>query len=270
VPACVLPQTQAGSAGDNMNRIVGCTRVKDGIKYVKRWMEMMLVLCDAVAVVDDGSTDGTTEVLQEYAKRDNVIVHYNQNLPRHGGRDFKILERMIAPLQPDWVFAPDIDEFVDVEDMCLFRYLMVPHPEVQGWTFPFYYLWDNETQYRGDGDYERCHVIRLFRYNPKLSPPDRAAHAQMCSDDLDRKLIRVAPVRIVHLGYMDAEDRERKHQFYTDRDKDPKKAGAGVDSYDHLVQEQVELYPYIKRDHWKTMVYSHTEKVSDSCMEELL
>lgn len=226
--------------------VIGCVRVKNGEKYLDRWMADMLGFCNSVCILDDGSDDSTPDLIRKWAKHaSRVFARFQRGLPRDGGRDCNTLYDMVASLKPDWIFAPDIDEFIEPQDASIFPQLTsIEQDDVLGWTFPFFYFWDLETQYRTDGDYANCHVIRLFRFMPDLRPPNRVAHTQMCPDELDRRRIRPAPIRMVHYGYMEEAERKRKFGFYTNRDEDPLKAGAGVKNYDHIVASAA-LSPYI-------------------------
>lgn len=234
-------------------RVVGCLRVKNGERWVKRWIDDMSRFCDSLCILDDGSTDATPTLLSSAAKeRKNIFLHTQRGVPRDGGRDCNALYEMAGSLKADWIFAPDADEFIDPEDFSEIKSL-VEHAreDVLGWAFPFFYFWDDEKHYRADGDYENCHVIRLFRFDPKLHPPKRASHSQLCPDELDRRRVRVAPARMVHYGYMDLSDRVAKHAYYTQRDQDPIQAGGGVKNYDHIVAEKaVVLKPYPTHKEW--------------------
>lgn len=246
-------------------RVVGCCRVRNGERYIERWISDMSKFCDFLCVLDDGSDDATPRLLEAAAKEHgNLFLHRQRGLPKDGGRDCNILYEMAGAMKADWIFAPDVDEFVDPEDFAEIRPLIeTDRQDTLGWTFPFFYFWDDEKHYRADGDYASCHVIRLFRYDPKLKPPRRISHSQLCPDELDRRRIRVADARMVHYGYMDKADRVYKHKFYTNRDKDPLKAGAGVENYDHIVAEQnVLIKPYPSRAEWRAGVRAFPGDVS--------
>lgn len=237
--------------------IVACTRVKDGKKFVLPWITQMVKICEHVLILDDGSTDGTSQILQyaETSFPNRVHVTRQTNVPFDGGRDWQILHDAAATLKPDWILALDIDELIDEDDLERFATLTATkHEDIQAWTFPFYYLWNDEQTYRFDGNYEKCHVIRLFRFDPARTPPKRASHSQMCSDELDRRLIRTADVRVKHFGYLDPKDRLEKFLHYTKRDADPQKAGAGDANYEHIRQEEsVILRPYLTKQEWEKM-----------------
>jgi len=251
--------------------VVGCTRIKNGERYVDRWVHDMLGMCDALCILDDGSTDKTVEKLSTWAKQHtNIFLHLQKNLSRNGGRDCITLYKMAASLKADWIFAPDVDEFVDMEDISLFSQLIVRNQEdILGWTFPFFYYWDSEQQYRTDGDYYRCHVIRLFKYDEKLLPENQIAHSQLCPVGVDRRRIRSAPVRIVHYGYMDSAERQTKFEYYTGRDKDPLKAGAGVKNYAHITAK-AETLTYPTRKLWKRTHDLAVKNIPDDRVHEII
>lgn len=232
--------------------LVGCTRVKNGEKYIQKWMDSMLILCEFVCVLDDGSMDGTLKILEEYAsKNQNVFIQSQKNLPLSQGRDFNTLHDLAYFLKPQWIFSPDVDEFVDEEDYEAFEDLVTKAPDdVKGWSFPFYYHWNKDDVYRGDGIYEFCHVIRLYRFDRDVKPSTRDKHVSMCPEQVNRNLIRKADVRIRHYGYMDPKDRQEKFDYYTLRDSNPLEAGSGGTDYKHLL-ENGNLYHYPSRQMWK-------------------
>lgn len=234
--------------------VVACTRVKNGERYIGRWLDDAHELCTSICVLDDGSVDATVQILRDRArKQSNIFLHLQKNLPRDGGRDCNVLYGMAGLLKADWIFAPDVDEFIDPEDKSLFPDLISLPPEsddILAWTFPFFYFWNDEKHFRVEGEYRDHHVIRLFKYDEALRPPKRATHCQMCPDELDRRKVRNAPVRMVHYGYMDPEDRKAKYEFYTNRDKDPIKAGGGVKDYSHILGQSALILPYSGRYEW--------------------
>jgi hypothetical protein len=159
---------------------------------------------------------------------------------------------MAGEYQPDWILMLDADELVEEASLAEVRKLADQSSgDVYGWSFPFYYLWDNEHTCRNTGKYHNTKVIRLYRYDKARRPPSRPGHSTGVPDDLDRRLIFVANVRMLHYGYMLKEDRETKYKFYTGRDADPLAAGSGGKDYEHLIEDDPPLVVIPKLDEWR-------------------
>jgi len=234
--------------------VAGCTRVRNGAKYISRWMNQALDICDKIFVLDDDSTDETAEILSDWQRRYPLEIRLISPRKRNPIQTCNILFDAVAKYNPEWLFCSDIDEVIPTKERSLVADLITDCPkDIQGWTFPFYYLWDKKSHYRYEGDYKTCHVIRLFRFNPEHRPPLRSSHATMLSDKVDRRLIRTSNVRMLHYGYLEAKDRQDKFDWYTSRDEDPIDAGAGVSNYDHIIEQNVTLKPFLKRSEWLSL-----------------
>ncbi|HWI91665.1 MAG TPA: glycosyltransferase family 2 protein [Flavisolibacter sp.] len=86
-------------------------RVKDGILFVKEWLQCFEKLVDEIVVVDNGSTDGTFEILKQHPK----IVDIIQTEGFDEGRDKILVYNMARKRNPDWCLWLDIDEIFEEE-----------------------------------------------------------------------------------------------------------------------------------------------------------
>ena len=243
-------------------KIVSCVRGKNGLKYWPKLLIQLTKIGDITVVLDDYSTDGSYEWLCVKAKEiPNVLVIRQPDTNYDGGRDWNVVYEFVSQFKPDWIYMSDTDELIEEgQEDNVRRLAEQSGADIQGWSFPFYYLWNDDQHYRDDGEYYNTRVIRLFRYDPELRPPKRISHSTCLPDALDRRMIRVAPVRMWHYGYMRPEDRIAKHKFYTSRDKDPKAAGAGSANYDHMLQDpDMSTVPMVPtRDVWGISVGAKT------------
>ena len=225
-------------------KLISCVRQKNGLKYLPRLMKQLKDISDEIVILDDYSTDGSYEWLVKETKTPIKPFHVlrQKDLVYSGGRDWNMIHSFVAPLKPDWVLMIDVDELIEESQAFRIRELAeTSGRDILGWSFPFYYLWNDEQHYRDDGVYHNTRVIRLLRYLPYMKPPQRATHTTMVPDELDRRMLPVADVRMWHFGYMLSEDRQAKFDFYTKRDKDPMAAGSGGKNYDHMMKTPTDL-----------------------------
>ena len=89
-----------------MPKLVGMLRVKNGMFFLKRWLEGISPLVDEIVVVDNGSTDGSLEVLTRHPN----VVAIAQTEGLHEGRDINLAYYMARQRNPDWVIWLDVDE----------------------------------------------------------------------------------------------------------------------------------------------------------------
>lgn len=86
-------------------------RVKDGIDFVDEWLSCFEKLVDEIVVLDNGSTDGTLEVLQRHPKVVDIITTEGYN----EGRDKNLLYQRVRLRKPDWCLWVDVDEIFEPE-----------------------------------------------------------------------------------------------------------------------------------------------------------
>jgi glycosyltransferase involved in cell wall biosynthesis len=94
-----------------MNKLVLMVRVKDGILFVEEWLKCFERLVDEIVVVDNGSTDGTFEILKQHPK----VVDIVQTEGFDEGRDKILVYKMARKRNPDWCLWLDIDEIFEEE-----------------------------------------------------------------------------------------------------------------------------------------------------------
>jgi len=92
-----------------MPKFVVMLRVKDGIQFVQEWLTCFEKLSDEIVVLDNGSTDGTYEVLKAHPKVMDIIrtEGYNE------GRDKNLLYERLRKRNPDWCLWVDVDEIFE-------------------------------------------------------------------------------------------------------------------------------------------------------------
>jgi len=90
-------------------KLVVMVRVKDGILFVRDWLANMERLVDEIVVVDNGSTDGTYEILKNHPK----VVEIERTKGFNEGRDKILAYELARKRNPDWCLWLDIDEIFE-------------------------------------------------------------------------------------------------------------------------------------------------------------
>jgi glycosyltransferase involved in cell wall biosynthesis len=94
-----------------MAKFVAMLRVKDGMSFVDEWLASFENLVDEIVALDNGSTDGTYEVLKAHPKVVEIVrtEGYNE------GRDKNMLYALLRKRNPDWCIWVDVDEIFEGE-----------------------------------------------------------------------------------------------------------------------------------------------------------
>jgi len=89
-----------------MKKFIVMLRVKDGIPFVSDWLSCYEKLADEIVVLDNGSTDGTFEILSSHPKV--VVVVRTEGF--NEGRDKNLLYAQVRKRNPTWCLWVDVDE----------------------------------------------------------------------------------------------------------------------------------------------------------------
>lgn len=226
-----------------MHKIVGMMRVRDEIRWIESSIRSIQSLCSTVYVLDDGSQDGTYELLE---KMDNVVVFRSPYHDLNEARDKDFLLRTIIEEndhygQPDWIIAIDGDEELEAAGESKVRHFLSRHGHentVSAFGFHVRYLWDTADNIRVDGVYENFYRPSMFRLAGE--PISRLHYNQTdgkhnlhCSNfpqGLRGGILNVG-VRLKHYGYMFEADRKRKYEYYNRIDP----GNITEDEYKHIL-----------------------------------
>lgn len=194
-----------------MNKLVALLRVKDGILFVNEWLSVMSELVDEIVVVDNGSTDGTVEILRAHPKVADLQV-------THGfdeGRDKILAYNMARARKPDWCIWLDIDEIIEkrvnrqmLEQMMrskkYTRYLFRRYDMINDYNHFFLYL----TEIQHTFDYSRS----MWREQESAYFRNVLIHNGDIQGVKGRK--KLTHFRIKHLGYVNRNYVIRKTENY--------------------------------------------------------
>lgn len=212
-------------------------------RYLEETLADLVRWVDAVAVLDDGSTDGTADICRAAPK---VVYKRHEKSLFFGGESVlrEKLWRHAMTLQPDWVVALDADERFEGR---MAREIdgLIDHDEFDVVEFRLFDFWKGTTHCRVDGGWDPWtkRVRMLFRVDPDVqySWPEQPFHCPRLPLEA-RKTPRVfqSDVRVMHFGWARPEDVERKHRLYKQFDDSSHLASLLDDD------EDIRLEPWIE------------------------
>jgi glycosyltransferase involved in cell wall biosynthesis len=193
-----------------MAKLVVMLRVKDGMFFAKEWLECFELLADEIVVLDNGSTDGTYEILKAHPKVVDIIrtEGYNE------GRDKNLLYAHVRKRNPDWCIWLDIDEIFEPELTRAHFDRLMSSKIYNKFAFRRFHFTDREhfagSWYRLN--YSSGHDRLMWRENP-------SGHFQdVIIDSPNVKgisgLKKNTNFRLKHLGYINKELVDRKAEIY--------------------------------------------------------
>ena len=197
-------------------------------RYLRKVIERVLPLVDQAVIVDDGSDDGTPELCEELLG----------SLPRHvlrldGSRfdrehELRALQwRAAIGCDPDWILTIDADELLETRAIAELPVLL-GSSSCDVVALRLFDMW-NDNHFRDDELWcaHRRHWPLLVR--PISGPVSWRASDQHCGRwpvDIERRRWERTELRVQHLGWMRAADREAKHARYLRLDPDARGVSA--------------------------------------------
>ena len=174
-------------------RIHGLMLVKDEADIVGATLEAAARWCDSIYVFDNGSSDGTWELIQAIAARDPRVVPYKQDAkPFRQSLRGEIFRQFRDRAHPgDWWCILDGDEFYIDDPREFLAAVPARYGEVWSSSFQYYFTERDLERYEADPDEflaapapERLHYYlnnwsesRFMRHHDGLVwPPDREGH----------------------------------------------------------------------------------------------
>lgn len=220
-------------------RIVGVLQVRNEARFLAGCLAHLRDHVDGIVVLDDGSTDGTPDILRRESKVLEVLT--NPVCEPHVWRENENKRRLLECARrhgAGWVLVCDADEryeslFLDhlpaiVDSMSddVLSCLSVACCE----------LWNSPCGYRVDGIWGRKSRARLFRLPQEIGFDETLAlHGAWYPDQVARHgLMFGSYYRLYHLGSIRHEDRLRRRATYNQLD--PTRGFQSI-GYDYLAEE---------------------------------
>lgn len=193
-----------------MAKFVVMLRVKDGMFFAEEWLACFEKLADEIVVLDNGSTDGTYEILKAHKK----VVDIMRTEGYNEGRDKNMLYDRTRLRNPDWVLWIDIDEIFEPEIQRKDFDRLMSSKIYNKFAFRRFHFMDREhfagSLYRLN--YTSGHDRLMWRENP-------AGYFQNLIIDSPnvkgiKGLKKNTDFRLKHLGYINKEIVDQKAELY--------------------------------------------------------
>lgn len=193
-----------------MAKFVTMLRVKDGIFFAEEWLNCFEKLADEIVVLDNGSTDGTYEMLKKHPKVVDIIQTEGYN----EGRDKNLLYERTRLRNPDWCLWVDIDEIFEPQLTRAHFDKLMENRFVNKFAFRRFHFIDRAhfagSLYRLN--YSAGHDRIMWRENPSGYFQD------LIIDSPNVKGIKGLKsntnFRLKHLGYINKELVDKKAELY--------------------------------------------------------
>lgn len=239
-------------------RIVAMLRVRNEARWIREVLESLLPVCERLFVMDDASTDDTAAIC-EATERTIVLRSPFEGLDESRDKNWlydQILNHPdYCPTQhgfrwPDWIMCIDGDEVLEPRGSELIAQSIANDPTARAFSLRIAYLWNGRHQVRTDGVYQHFKRPSMFKcFNPAFRFQSTRHGGNLHCSSIPQELIhgfRHCPARLLHLGYMDREDRIRKYQWYNTVDPND----SAEDCYRHIVQGDLPEVPAGARLKW--------------------
>lgn len=148
-------------------KVIAIARAFNQEALLPRWLDWMAQLADEMLVIDDGSWDGTTEILRAHPLVTELIV--KQRSEQTECKDYNRLTKMAVERGAEWIVRFDTDEILDARIFDRLDELLAAK-DVGEYRFRKFWLWRGEDQYRADRPekFQNWNTARFFRAGPDL------------------------------------------------------------------------------------------------------
>ncbi|WP_447779830.1 glycosyltransferase family 2 protein [Variovorax boronicumulans] len=222
-------------------RIVCVLQVRNEARYLPGCLDHLRGHVDGIVALDDGSTDGTADIL----RRDPMLLELLSNLPRDDGahvwRENENKRRLLEAARrhgAGWVLVCDADERYE---QLFLRHLhatvdSLPDHQLASLSLVSCELWNSPDAWRIDGPWGRKSRARLFRLPQQIAfDQSPTLHGTWLPDDAQRHgLMFYSRYRLYHLKSIRHEDRVARRDLYTRLDPARQFQAIG---YDYLAEE---------------------------------
>ncbi len=198
-------------------RFLALLPIRNHARYLPGFIANVAPQVDGIIALDDGSTDGTVELL---ASRPEILEVIRNPPDRATWDEVGNHEKLLAGAarhRAEWLLSIDADERLE----CDFRIRcerVIRRGRLLGYTaygVRLREMWDAPDQYRIDGVWGQKTVPRLYKLRPDHKLDRRALHGSKAPRQgrIDGRY-PIADLNIYHLGMLTPELREARRRRY--------------------------------------------------------
>ncbi|CAB4913808.1 unannotated protein [freshwater metagenome] len=218
-------------------RLIAVLAVRDEAAHLPSWLTNVAAQVDAIVALDDGSRDGSAEILRSHSSVAEVLANPIDRPRWDEVGNHHALVACALRHGAEWIVALDADErlerrFRDRVERAIRRGRA---RGIEAFALPVLDLWDSPHAFRVDGHWGSRRVPRLFRARADHDFDERPLHAAKAPLQARRRgEFPKAGARIYHLGMLSREDRTARRARYEALDPDRHWQPIG---YAHLTDE---------------------------------
>lgn len=226
--------------------IIALLQARNEERYLRGWLENVAPAVDGIVALDDGSTDGTADILRAHPK----LLELQAN---PAGQPWNEYANQVGLIRAGrrhgakWFLSLDADERLEERFVTAIRTIVADADtrKLDAFALQLCDLWNDRRHYRADGKWGTQARYKLFRNIPNHNKFDpRPLHRHWMPLELVATLKTSGthlPYAVYHLRMIRQADRNARHQRYVTLDPGNRMQQQG---YDHLIDERgIELAP---------------------------
>jgi glycosyltransferase involved in cell wall biosynthesis len=184
--------------------------IKNEEKNIPRFLEHASKWADYIYIYDDGSKDGTLDILDSCKAVSGVIRNEDRGEIRTEGRDRQMLFDLSRESGAEWTMFLDADEILE-DRFITEKQIMMNAEDINCYYFHMINFWRSETHYRVDELWNLGYPGKMFRNFPNLKMYAGLNHQPMIPINLPgaspwykpNEKSKISDVNILHYGFVD-------------------------------------------------------------------